>query len=131
MLPGLEILWWALRDSNPEPRDYESPALTVAPRALMYCDYNFSNGNSFPIGLNHDLKYYHAQAKVAQRTTSHVFNTRYSLIIMIHQKNSNRGIVQAIIPRLQIDLTISEPVPFQNHAGLRGLNPDRPSMPCI
>ena len=66
VLPGLEILWWALRDSNPEPRDYESPALTVAPRALMYCDYNFSNGNSFPIGLNHDLKYYHAQAS---RTT--------------------------------------------------------------
>jgi hypothetical protein len=33
-LPGLLILWWALRDSNPEPRDYESPALTVAPRAL-------------------------------------------------------------------------------------------------
>ena len=27
--------WWALRDSNPEPRDYESPALTVAPRALV------------------------------------------------------------------------------------------------
>ena len=25
--------WWALRDSNPDPRDYESPALTVAPRA--------------------------------------------------------------------------------------------------
>ena len=23
-MPGLEILWWALRDSNPEPRDYES-----------------------------------------------------------------------------------------------------------
>ena len=22
-MPGLEILWWALRDSNPEPRDYE------------------------------------------------------------------------------------------------------------
>ncbi len=26
-------LGWALRDSNPQPRDYESPALTVAPRA--------------------------------------------------------------------------------------------------
>ena len=24
VMPGLEILWWALRDSNPEPRDYES-----------------------------------------------------------------------------------------------------------
>ena len=36
-LPGFLILWWALRDSNPEPRDYESPALTVAPRALV-CD---------------------------------------------------------------------------------------------
>ena len=24
---------WACRDSNPEPRDYESPALTVAPQA--------------------------------------------------------------------------------------------------
>lgn len=23
--------WWAQRDSNPQPRDYESPALTVAP----------------------------------------------------------------------------------------------------
>ena len=23
------ILWWARRDSNPQPRDYESPALTV------------------------------------------------------------------------------------------------------
>ena len=23
-MPGLKILWWALRDSNPEPRDYES-----------------------------------------------------------------------------------------------------------
>ena len=23
-LPGPLILWWALRDSNPEPRDYES-----------------------------------------------------------------------------------------------------------
>ena len=25
--------WWALRDSNPEPRDYESPALTIELRA--------------------------------------------------------------------------------------------------
>ena len=31
--PDLLRVWWALRDSNPEPRDYESPALTVAPRA--------------------------------------------------------------------------------------------------
>ena len=28
-----DLSWWALRDSNPQPRDYESPALTVAPRA--------------------------------------------------------------------------------------------------
>lgn len=35
-----KILWWALRDSNPEPRDYESPALTVAPRALMNGECN-------------------------------------------------------------------------------------------
>lgn len=27
-LPGLLILWWALRDSNPEPRDYESISKT-------------------------------------------------------------------------------------------------------
>lgn len=40
VMPGLEILWWALRDSNPEPRDYESPALTVAPRALMNGECN-------------------------------------------------------------------------------------------
>ena len=64
--PGLDILWWALRDSNPEPRDYESPALTVAPRALIRRDYNSSNGNTIPIAINHDLKYYHAQAR---RTT--------------------------------------------------------------
>ena len=30
------------------------------------------------------------------------------------------GIVQAIIPRLQIDITISALVPFHNYAGLRG-----------
>ena len=23
IMPGLEKVWWALRDSNPEPRDYE------------------------------------------------------------------------------------------------------------
>ena len=113
MLPGLEILWWALRDSNPEPRDYESPALTVAPRALMYCDYNFNNGNSFPIGLNHDLKYYHAQAC---RTT----HDQAMFFKMHHKKYHWMGIVQAIIPRLQIELAIGELVLFQNHAGLRG-----------
>ncbi len=26
-----EFLWWAQQDSNLQPRDYESPALTVAP----------------------------------------------------------------------------------------------------
>ena len=31
--PDPRSLGWALRDSNPQPRDYESPALTVAPRA--------------------------------------------------------------------------------------------------
>jgi hypothetical protein len=30
----LLILWWARRDSNPQPRDYESPALTVELQAL-------------------------------------------------------------------------------------------------
>ena len=28
---GLKIVWWAQQDSNLQPRDYESPALTVAP----------------------------------------------------------------------------------------------------
>src|ERR1035438_1501009 len=28
--------WWACRDSNPEPRDYESPALTVELQALRF-----------------------------------------------------------------------------------------------
>ena len=27
--------WWARRDSNPQPRDYESPALTVELQALQ------------------------------------------------------------------------------------------------
>ena len=64
--PGLEILWWALRDSNPEPRDYESPALTVAPRALMNGECNSNKGNSGQISSLHVVKYYHAQAS---RTT--------------------------------------------------------------
>jgi hypothetical protein len=29
----LTMNWWALRDSNPGPRDYESPALTAELRA--------------------------------------------------------------------------------------------------
>ena len=31
--PGIRglIVWWAQQDSNLQPRDYESPALTVAP----------------------------------------------------------------------------------------------------
>ena len=29
------LFWWACRDSNPEPRDYESPALTVELQALQ------------------------------------------------------------------------------------------------
>lgn len=29
------VFWWARQDSNLQPRDYESPALTVAPRARM------------------------------------------------------------------------------------------------
>ena len=53
--------------------------------------------------------------------SNHVFNTRYSLTIKMHHKKYHwMGIVQAIIPRLQIELTIGELVPFQNHAGLRG-----------
>ena len=60
-MPGLEILWWALRDSNPEPRDYESPALTVAPRALMNGECNSNKGNSGLISSLHVVKYYHAR----------------------------------------------------------------------
>ena len=32
---NLLILWWARRDSNPRPRDYESPALTAELQALQ------------------------------------------------------------------------------------------------
>jgi hypothetical protein len=28
-------VWWARRDLNPQPRDYESPALTVELQALQ------------------------------------------------------------------------------------------------
>jgi hypothetical protein len=31
----INLTWWACRDSNPEPRDYESPALTVELQALQ------------------------------------------------------------------------------------------------
>ena len=61
-----KILWWALRDSNPEPRDYESPALTVAPRALMNGECNSNKANSGPISSLHVVKYYHARGS---RTT--------------------------------------------------------------
>jgi hypothetical protein len=27
--------WWALRDLNPQPRDYESPALTIELKARL------------------------------------------------------------------------------------------------
>ena len=60
-LPGLLILWWALRDSNPEPRDYESPALTVAPRALVISGYKGNEGLPFREALHHVVKYYHAR----------------------------------------------------------------------
>ena len=35
---GCKLLkrWWACRDSNPEPRDYESPALTVELQARLF-----------------------------------------------------------------------------------------------
>jgi hypothetical protein len=59
--------------------------------------------------------------QVAQRTIKPCFQHS---VFPDNQDSSEKiaieGIVQAIIPRLQIDLTISEPVPFQNHAGLRG-----------
>jgi hypothetical protein len=29
------VFWWARRDLNPQPRDYESPALTVELQALL------------------------------------------------------------------------------------------------
>jgi hypothetical protein len=31
----VQVLWWARRDLNPQPRDYESPALTVELQALL------------------------------------------------------------------------------------------------
>ena len=54
-------IWWALRDSNPEPRDYESPALTVAPRALVISGCKGNGGFPCRDALHHDLKYYHAR----------------------------------------------------------------------
>ena len=60
-LPGILILWWALRDSNPEPRDYESPALTVAPRALVISGCKGNGGLPCRETLHHVVKYYHAR----------------------------------------------------------------------
>ncbi len=70
-MPGLEKVWWALRDSNPEPRDYESPALTVAPRALMCGEDNSNNGNPYPIASLHVVKYYHARASRTTHDQTH------------------------------------------------------------
>lgn len=84
MTPGLAVLWWALRDSNPEPRDYESPALTVAPRALMYGEYNFNYGNPAQIASLHVVKYYHGRAsrtthdQVRYQTTNILSTSRLS-----------------------------------------------------
>lgn len=33
-LPCIFIFWLARRDSNPQPRDYESPALTIELQAI-------------------------------------------------------------------------------------------------
>ena len=33
---AIVVQWWARRDSNPQPRDYESPALTVELQALLF-----------------------------------------------------------------------------------------------
>ena len=32
----LDLFWWARRDLNPQPRDYESPALTVELQARIF-----------------------------------------------------------------------------------------------
>ena len=40
------LFWWACRDSNPEPRDYESPALTVELQALEY------SAAAFPVSVS-------------------------------------------------------------------------------
>ena len=34
--PDESCCWWARRDLNPQPRDYESPALTVELQALPF-----------------------------------------------------------------------------------------------
>ena len=41
-MPGLKTLWWALRDSNPEPRDYES----ILKTEYMYRNVNQSVDSS-------------------------------------------------------------------------------------
>ena len=38
--------WWACRDLNPEPRDYESPALTVELQALPLSQCDTATGQS-------------------------------------------------------------------------------------
>jgi hypothetical protein len=40
-LPSPDRLWWARLDSNQEPTDYESAALTVELRALAPISYTF------------------------------------------------------------------------------------------
>ena len=48
---SLSNRWWAMRDSNPEPRDYESPALTVAPIARAEREYSktIASFTSYPL----------------------------------------------------------------------------------
>ena len=41
------IFWWACRDSNPEPRDYESPALTVELQAQPLCIQSSKTAHAF------------------------------------------------------------------------------------
>jgi hypothetical protein len=35
----MNLFWWARRDLNPQPRDYESPALTVELQARIVSNY--------------------------------------------------------------------------------------------
>ena len=45
--------WWARRDLNPQPRDYESPALTVELQALLIEHHKLAADASSRLHIRH------------------------------------------------------------------------------
>ena len=80
--------WWALRDSNPEPRDYESPALTVAPRALVVSGCDSNGGYPFALVSHHEEEYYHARDGRSTHDLVDQENQAFAFVLAVDRRPS-------------------------------------------